>query len=318
MEVAGSVGKKLTNFVRLGYQGFFGTPSGKRNVKEIKAASRDIQLALDALDNRWGEDIQKSDDHPVFLFSAGWRSGSTLLQRMIIKDGSIEMWGEPFTRSNIIQTMMSQLIPFNKEWPTENQFADFYSGPKVDEWIATTSPSVPNLVAGHIQFFQNLFQPANGKRWGVKEVRCGVPHAKYLKWLFPNAKFVFLYRNPYDSFASFRDYLVFDFVEWPHKPIIKAQDYARLWTSLTHDFLANGHTVEGMTVSYEDLKLPETSQRLGNYLGISVPLLSEMSFIRGPEGIKKETPKQKRKISKAERFIMRMELGELARQLNYE
>ena len=38
-------------------------------------------------------DLEKG---PVFLFSAGWRSGSTLLQRLITHGGEVMMWGEPF------------------------------------------------------------------------------------------------------------------------------------------------------------------------------------------------------------------------------
>ena len=318
-KIAKGVIYNLTHRVKYLYITIFGSVSGKRYVEENTVGYENIQFALDEIDDRWGDDIKKSDDEPVFLFSAGWRAGSTLLQRMIMKDGAIEVWGEPFNRSNLIQTMMAHFLPFSKKWPRDYHFADYFDGPKVDKWIAATSPSVPSLVASHIQFFQNLFKPANGKRWGVKEVRCEVQHAQYLKWLFPKAKFIFLYRNPYDSYASFKNYLVYDFSGWPHKPVIKARDFARHWAFLTRDFLDNAHKVDGISISYEDLKLPETSKKLTNYLGIRVPLLSEMSTIRGVDQSKKALRNRTsdKHLSRLERFIMNRELGELAHELAY-
>lgn len=40
-------------------------------------------------------------ENPVFILSAGWRSGSTLLHRMIMADEKVMIWGEPYAHSNI-------------------------------------------------------------------------------------------------------------------------------------------------------------------------------------------------------------------------
>ena len=35
------------------------------------------------------------NEEPIFLLSAGWRSGSTLLQRLIMSDSNVLIWGNP-------------------------------------------------------------------------------------------------------------------------------------------------------------------------------------------------------------------------------
>ena len=52
---------------------------------------------------RWiSEEARQDDEQPVFVLSAGWRSGSTLLQRMIMENNrDLLMWGEPFPHCNI-------------------------------------------------------------------------------------------------------------------------------------------------------------------------------------------------------------------------
>ena len=42
---------------------------------------------------------------PIFLLSAGWRSGSTLLQRLIMSDKHVLIWGEPYDECGAIQAM---------------------------------------------------------------------------------------------------------------------------------------------------------------------------------------------------------------------
>jgi ABC-type uncharacterized transport system YnjBCD ATPase subunit len=39
---------------------------------------------------------EKETDAPIFLLATGWRAGSTLLQRMLVTDPRVILWGEPF------------------------------------------------------------------------------------------------------------------------------------------------------------------------------------------------------------------------------
>ena len=43
--------------------------------------------------DRWPDVASSSEDAPIFILSAGWRSGSTLLQRMLTPECLI--WGNP-------------------------------------------------------------------------------------------------------------------------------------------------------------------------------------------------------------------------------
>ncbi len=52
-----------------------------------------IESGIRAIRRRWPEITNDCDEHPVFILSAGWRSGSTMLQRMLMRECFI--WGEP-------------------------------------------------------------------------------------------------------------------------------------------------------------------------------------------------------------------------------
>ena len=59
---------------------------------------------------------------PIFILSAGWRSGSTLLQRLILSAKEVVIWGEPFDKSGIVKNLSNMFLPFCKEWPPENYY----------------------------------------------------------------------------------------------------------------------------------------------------------------------------------------------------
>jgi hypothetical protein len=61
---------------------------------------------------------------PLFILSAGWRSGSTLLQRMLIGNEQLMIWGEPYHRSNIVESMLGQLALLHGGWPPAEYYFD--------------------------------------------------------------------------------------------------------------------------------------------------------------------------------------------------
>ncbi len=127
---------------------------------------------------------------PIFILSAGWRSGSTLLQRLIGSSEDIFIWGEPLDKSNVVTQLADSLRPVCKEWPPENYF---YTKKHIDDlsnsWVANLSPHIPEFIEAHRAFFIKLFaEPVLSQkitRWGIKEVRFGLSEALYLKILFP-------------------------------------------------------------------------------------------------------------------------------------
>ena len=70
---------------------------------EIQHACR-VTDALDEIERKWptcAESGEDTDISPVFILSAGWGAGSTLLQRLIMSSGEVLVWGEPFDQAAI-------------------------------------------------------------------------------------------------------------------------------------------------------------------------------------------------------------------------
>jgi hypothetical protein len=54
---------------------------------------RRILAAIAALDSQGALLGKTPDDQPIFVCAVGWRSGSTLLQRLLMTDPSVLVWG---------------------------------------------------------------------------------------------------------------------------------------------------------------------------------------------------------------------------------
>lgn len=220
-----------------------------------------IEEALHNISLRWPELKSNCDSSPVFIFSAGWRSGSTLLQRLVMSSGSIIVWGEPYGRAGLIDNLSSQIASITDNYPAPQWFIDEIlsdrtsSSDLAGEWIANLYPEIHYLLESHIDFLVNMFEkPAKARgisRWGLKEVRLTVDRAIYLKWLFPKAKFLFLYRNPYDCYASFQGF--YWYKRWPNEPVYTPEQFGSHWKSLLEGYLASSHKVDGILIKYEDL-----------------------------------------------------------------
>ena len=87
--------------------------------------------------------INELDDEPIFLLSAGWRSGSTLLQRLVMSDSRVFIWGEPYDECGMIQTLAESVKAFRSGWPPEEYFYDGRASTQLTgEWIANLFPSL--------------------------------------------------------------------------------------------------------------------------------------------------------------------------------
>src|SRR3954454_6805561 len=74
-----------------------------------------IAAGLAALARRWPDARSESGEEPVFVLAAGWRSGSTLLQRALLSHCFV--WGEPFGHAGLLERMADPLRTVNKGWP---------------------------------------------------------------------------------------------------------------------------------------------------------------------------------------------------------
>jgi hypothetical protein len=121
-------------------------------------------------------------------------------------------------------------------------------------------PHPQHLLSAYLAWFGALFAVparATGKeRWGIKEVRLSADHAAFLRWLYPQAKFIFLIRNPYDAFRSYaarREEGWKWFHRWPDHPLT-AELFGRHWQETAGSFLAAGEALGGLVVHYEELE----------------------------------------------------------------
>ena len=125
-----------------------------------------------------------------------------------MSDPNVFIWGEPYDHCRIVQALAETTKAFTPDWPPQRYF---YDGSEKSElsarWIADLYPSLEDLRQGHRAIFEAMFaKPARetgANRWGLKEVRLGAEHAHYLKWLFPKARFLFIYRNPLEAYRSY-------------------------------------------------------------------------------------------------------------------
>ncbi|MCG6868697.1 MAG: sulfotransferase [Gammaproteobacteria bacterium] len=228
----------------------------RRSVPPEVYASALISRALDAIANRWpGAAAPDSGVAPVFVLAAGWGSGSTLLQRLVMSSGQVFLWGEPFDQCAVIQRLTVGLVAMREDWPPDWHFRDETDPQKLTtEWIANLLPPVSSLHAAHRQFVGAWLGdplPDASLRWGLKEVRLTVDHARYLKWLYPSAKFLFLVRDPADSYRSCLGVNWYSF--WPDYKVRSPVAFAHHWRHLAEGFLERHEAVGGMLVRYEDL-----------------------------------------------------------------
>jgi hypothetical protein len=203
--------------------------------------------------------IESPAHHPVFIFSAGWRSGSTLVQRLLVSGKDLLVWGEPYSISDYVGHLAESLSSFSASYPPKEFF--FRTGDATpvaelkEQWIAHLYPDVSDLRAAHQAFFLRLMaEPAAQRgypRWGFKECKYGIEHAHYLKWLFPGSRFFFVYRNPLHAWRSFRHFGAYR--RWPDDKIFTPLQFGRSWRNLMEGYLAHHAAVDGMMVKYEDL-----------------------------------------------------------------
>ncbi|WP_430810754.1 MULTISPECIES: sulfotransferase family protein [unclassified Carboxylicivirga] len=179
------------------------------------------------------------EDDPVFILGH-WRSGTTFLHNVLAKDPQFGynttyqtiftnamVWGQPFFKAIMKQIMPDRRPTDNLELkvdqPQEEEFAfsnvmpvsfyNFWFFPRetmnyCDKYLLfndITDYEKEQFKTEFIRLIKTSLYNTGGKRFLSKNP----PHTgrvKDLLEIFPNAKFIYLVRNPYTVFESTRDY----------------------------------------------------------------------------------------------------------------
>lgn len=165
--------------------------------KRYKYLPNDLFSALNAFQANASIDIHKSTHKPLLILSAGWRSGSTLLQRALTSGDDYLIWGEPYGDFGLLESLTLPLTKFNEEFPRKSHLIGNIDKqqPLSQQWIANLYPQVDDLKNAYTAYFEALFQaPAESQgytEFGIKEIRLDAQFAQFFKWLFLKRKSYF-------------------------------------------------------------------------------------------------------------------------------
>lgn len=206
---------------------------------------------------------------PIFVFASGWRTGSTLLQRLLCSHPEIHVWGENRGLCDALQGLYRDVLAHRQT--VARAESDFRIN-GADAWIANLNPSPDRFLhATRVMLDEYLARPAEemGRtRWGFKEVRYGFDMADFLRLMYPNARFVLLTRHPGDCLASARatqrTWKLLDHVGGP-------AGFLAHWERTARSFLLARDETGALGVRFEDLtRAPEEwVARLGSFLDVS-------------------------------------------------
>lgn len=208
----------------------------------------------------------RSCERPIFIFSAGWRSGSTLLQRLVASSNNTLMWGEPFGDRIPVPRLANTLgvaVKHQLQIGETNGAAlptGFFKGDSdlANEWTANLNPGFEQLLYSQFASLEALLaapaRQSGYERWGCKFVRLTGQHARFLRWLYPGCRILFLVRHPFEAWSSYKGrrwYTVF-----PSHRMVHPWSFFSFWESLASSFLE--YSGEKLVIRYEDLINPET------------------------------------------------------------
>lgn len=229
-------------------------------------AGGQVQATLARRDHDFGAPPADDEVTPIWVLAAGWGSGSTLVQRLLMSSGKALIWGEPLDRVVPIPHLAAPLAGVQVDWPPPEHFRGAQPVRELaDAWIANLVPPLSALRGAQRAWMtawlqaptQTLDDAQAITTFGLKEVRLCAGYGHFLKWLFPNSKIVFVVRHPYDCWRSCKG--VDWYSVWPRHRVAKRLAFAHHWRHLARSFLAEAEALGALLLPYESLK----GERLG-------------------------------------------------------
>jgi len=255
---------------------------------------------------------------PIFLLATGWRAGSTLLQRILVTDPRVLVWGEPFGDLAFPSKIAEMVGHISELYLLKERFIQdgLTSATMTTSWIATLYPPGDDFRLALRSFFDRwLGDPARYRGfsgWGFKEVRLGAAEATLLHWLYPDAKFLVLSRHPYDCYRSLAD------SGWNHvyyqRPSVRvdsAAGFARHWNRLALSWSELPEGFPYLHIHYDDLINHKVDfRRLESWLGIEIKEQNALSVFVGKTAVRQ-------RLNWCERLIIFHEAGAGMKALGY-
>lgn len=150
----------------------------------------------------------------VFIFGVCARSSSTALQRILNSSNELCVWGEQHYLIDDILVLIEKITHFINDPIVQKDFGIFQKciEMKDHEWpyhpYMHAMGNLDNLKVTLIKGIMDQFHPlGNLERFGFKDIRIRDKNTlTSLINLFPNCKFIFLFRNPLDQWPSVNYY----------------------------------------------------------------------------------------------------------------
>jgi hypothetical protein len=219
---------------------------------------------------------------PVFVLSAGWRSGSTALQRLIISGGAAFIWGEPYPTSRLLPRLQRIAVEVGiiDGQPDRVLSGTDLSAEMSDSWVATTNPPASAIMGGIRAMLQETYwdplRETGFTSWGAKEVVATPEQIRLLAHAFPEAYFVCVVRKPTAAYRSFRRFVVSGVttrpggavrLRWVKGPV----GYAENWVRMARAFRGFEEDPRFHLFRHEDITGdPAFAERLGGLLGMQL------------------------------------------------
>ena len=177
---------------------------------------------------------------PVFVLAGGARSGSTLLQRMLISTGEVMIWGE---HGGLLLDGLQRMVTGMAQWieAEGTRHWERFTNEGWNRWIPNVNPPLDAFVEGaRAALLRSLAVPAaelGYRRWGFKEIRYTGTAVELLKMIFPDATIIVLVRNPEAVLRSIKGTAFYE-KDYHSRPEVFLKRWATVSASLARTCVA--------------------------------------------------------------------------------
>jgi hypothetical protein len=208
---------------------------------------------------------------PVFVLGGVGRTGSTLVQRLLISSGEIMIWGE---HGGVLLDGLQRFVAGMRDWIDREggRHLHRFREQGWNAWIPNVNPEHEAFVAGaRAALAESLGTPARNlgyRRWGFKEIRYNGAAAALLKTLFPEAIIIVLLRHPAEALRSIKVTAWYE-SDYAGRP----ETFLAAWAANSSSLVASASELDRvLVVRYEALAsdADSTVTRIAEHVGIDV------------------------------------------------